>query len=65
MVFVLRGGGRFMADIVLCCCGGYEASEPNGFCEYCVSLCISRILKGFGCRVLEALYNAERRGGGF
>ena len=50
-----------MVDVVLCCCcGGFEATEPNGLCEYCAALCVSGRLKGEGCRVVERLRAAER-----
>ena len=53
-------------SVVLCsCCGGFEATEPNGLCEYCVSSCISRRLKGLGCKVLEGLHVADNRDKGF
>lgn len=52
----------FLVEVVLCCCcGGFEATEPNGLCEYCVSLCLKYRRRGEGCRVLEALRVAERR----
>ena len=48
-------------SLICCCCGFYVASKPNGFCEYCSVLCVGRLSKGLGCKVLESLHDAEHR----